>query len=207
MATPEFIYFDLGNVLLTFDNQRACAQMSRVSGLPEGQLRDLFGEHDFQNQLERGETSFASVVESLGEFAGRSLDVAAMRHAYADIFDLVPGIVPVVARLAAANVRLGVLSNTSDPHWELITDGRFAILPAYFGTFALSFEIGAMKPDERIYEQAAKLANVAPSQIFFTDDRAENVEAASRAGWDAVLFESPGQVAEALTHRGVKFNY
>ena len=207
MPAPEFVYLDLGNVLCTFDNGRSAAQMSELSGLPAGQLRDFFGIHDFQNKLERGEIAFADVSAALSAEAGTKMDPTALEKGYSDIFGLVPGIVALVARLAEARIPLGILSNTSAPHWRLVTDGRFAILPRYFNHFALSFEIGAMKPDPEIFSAAEKIAGVQAAQIFFTDDLEENVEAAREAGWDAVQFESPGQLAAELHARGLRFNY
>ena len=41
---PQFIYFDLGNVLLHFDHAIACRQIGQLAGIPEQRVRDvLFG--------------------------------------------------------------------------------------------------------------------------------------------------------------------
>ena len=64
-----------------------------------------------------------------------------------------------------------------------------------------------MKPDRQFYVGRHEAAGVAPEHIFFTDDRADNVAAATAAGWDAVLFESVSQLNEALRTRGFVLNY
>ena len=64
-----------------------------------------------------------------------------------------------------------------------------------------------MKPEPKIYAESARLAGVRPEEIFFTDDRADNVAGAREAGWDAVLFESAGQLSGELRRRGVMTNY
>jgi HAD superfamily hydrolase (TIGR01509 family) len=76
-----------------------------------------------------------------------------------------------------------------------------------FDVYALSFAIRAMKPDAKIYTESARLAGASPGDIFFTDDRADNVAGAKEAGWDAVVFESAEQLNAALRHRGVITNY
>jgi len=76
-----------------------------------------------------------------------------------------------------------------------------------FGVHALSYQIGAMKPDPRSYTAAAQLAGVNPQGIFFTDDREDNVTAAAAAGWDAVQYTSVSQLNEALCSRGIVTNY
>ena len=64
-----------------------------------------------------------------------------------------------------------------------------------------------MKPDAEIYAAAADLAHVRPEEIFFTDDREENVVAAKEAGFDAALYASPLDLARQLHQRAVAFNY
>ncbi len=56
-----------------------------------------------------------------------------------------------------------------------------------------SHEEGVHKPDPRIYAIAIERLGVAPGEIVFLDDRPENVDAASAAGIQAVLFTSTAQ--------------
>jgi HAD superfamily hydrolase (TIGR01509 family) len=109
-------------------------------------------------------------------------------------------------RLNAAGYRLGVLSNTNDAHWRWVTK-RFSYLTTMFDVAAMSFEIGVMKPDPRIYAEAARLAGVDPADVFYTDDRPENVAGAQAAGFDAVLFTTPAALSAELWQRGIVANY
>ena len=43
--------------------------------------------------------------------------------------------------------------------------------------------------------------------IFFVDDVPGHVEGARAAGFDAIVYHSARQVADALRERGVRFNY
>ncbi len=63
-----------------------------------------------------------------------------------------------------------------------------------------------MKPDARIYTVAAQRAAVAPEEIFFVDDRVENVDAACSAGFDAVRFTSAADLLSHLRRRDVRLN-
>jgi HAD superfamily hydrolase (TIGR01509 family) len=60
-----------------------------------------------------------------------------------------------------------------------------------------------MKPEARIYQHAILLAGVPAAQVFFTDDRLENVEGARAVGIDAVLFTSTEQLRNDLRSRGI----
>ena len=48
--------------------------------------------------------------------------------------------------------------------------------------------LGCAKPKSIVYEKVEKLLGVPPRAILFFDDRQDNVEAASRLGWNARLY-------------------
>ena len=56
-TTPEFLYFDLGNVLLFFDHDRGCRQVGELTGLPAEKVRQVVFENDLTHRYERGENS------------------------------------------------------------------------------------------------------------------------------------------------------
>jgi FMN phosphatase YigB (HAD superfamily) len=114
---------------------------------------------------------------------------------------------PVVAALQAAGYRTGILSNTCKCHWDYCIDGRFGMIPGAFEQLVLSFHARSMKPQPRIYEVAIERAGVGAAEIFFIDDRPENVAAAEAAGMDAVLYRDASDCADQLRRRGARFNY
>ncbi len=71
----------------------------------------------------------------------------------------------------------------------------------------LSYQLGAQKPNEKIYRGAAELASVPPQQILFIDDVADNVAAARNLGWDAVQYTSTDALEQELLSRGLHCNY
>ena len=146
-----------------------------------------------------------AIAQSLGDSAPDP-DYHALRRAGSAFFELNVPIVPIVTQLAAARHRLGILSNTCESHWEYCHD-RFTILRDLFDVCTLSYEVGALKPAAEIFHAAADAAEVAPSEIFFVDDRPEHVAGARDVGFDAVQFTTPARLATELRRRGVDFNY
>ena len=63
-----------------------------------------------------------------------------------------------------------------------------------------------MKPDREIYDAAIQSAGVAPDEIFFMDDRIENVQAANAAGLDAVHFTDARTLQKAILQRRIPTN-
>ncbi len=211
MPKRPFIYFDMGNVLLTFSHQIAARQTAELCGIPETLAWQILFDEGLHWEYERGELAEA---EFLSRFCQRARsessfvapDPQKFDLAASSIFELNTRILPILFGLRSAGYRLGVLSNTSSAHWRYCT-GRFSLLLELFQRHALSYQIGAMKPSAAIYDKAAEIAGVSPREILFFDDRPENITAAAAHGWDAVLFTTPAAAAMDLAKRGVVTNY
>ncbi len=205
--TTRFIYFDLGNVLLTFSNEQMCRQMATVTGVPESLVRQTLyphGDHtDPQWRFEAGQFAVDEYYEWFCEATRASPPRAALEQACADMFAPISPTHELADRLATSGYRLGLLSNTNAWHWRFVLDGRYPTLNRAFEIFITSFETKSMKPDQVIYQQAIRQAGCRPEEIFFTDDRAENVAGARAMGIDAVLFTSTEQLARDLSERGI----
>lgn len=207
MATPTFFYFDLGNVLLRFSHERMCRQMAQVAEVPVEAMREALFSTGLEDQYESGAVDTAEFYERLCAALGRRPPLADLSRAASDIFELNLSIVPIVYALQQAGYRLGLLSNTCPIHWEFYADGRYSLVPAAFEVRALSYELGALKPQPAIFERAAELAGVAPAEIFFTDDTPGHVAGAQAVGFDAVPYTTTAELARQLRQRGVAMNY
>jgi HAD superfamily hydrolase (TIGR01509 family) len=206
MTPPKFLYFDLGNVVLHFDHEVMFQQMGEVAGIGAARVRDVLFDGGLQADFELGRISERQFYEAFCQRTGTRPDYDALVLAGSDIFALNVSLLPVVAQLQSARYRLGILSNTCRSHWEHCTR-RFRIVAEAFGVHALSCEIQAGKPQAAIYEAAARLAGVAPEEIFFADDNPQNVAGAVAAGFDAVEYTSTPQLTGELRKRGLRFNY
>lgn len=208
---PKFFYFDLGNVLLTFDHHTACAQVGELLGVPAAKVWEVMFASELQSRHEQGLVSSRRVYETVCRQCcdGRRQwpDDRQFHVAHSDIFRLHVPLMPVVTQLYASGHPLGILSNTCEEHWKHICDTRFPVLARLFRVAVLSYQQRRSKPEPGIYEAAVRQAGVEPKDVFFVDDREENVEGALQAGLDAVRFHTPRQLAAALRGRGVRFNY
>jgi putative hydrolase of the HAD superfamily len=206
MTPPKFLFFDLGNVLVTFTVERMCRQMAEASGIEPAEVRRAVFEGRLEADYELGRITARDFYEGFCRATGSRPEYDALRRAADDIFELNLPIVPVIAGLYQAGCRLGILSNTCAGHWEHCTR-RFRMLEELFHVHALSYRVGAMKPDRAIFQAAARLAGTAPEEIFFTDDVAGHVAGARAAGFDAVQFTSVSDLVAELRRRGLRLNY
>lgn len=181
--------------------------MAEVAGVPLEDSQAFFTAEDYQTKLETGLATPAEVHAKYCEKFSVDPRLESMCEAGSDIFTLNAPIIPLISRLKLAGHRMGILSNTSLPHWEFLNSGQYWILREAFEVAALSFEVKAMKPAAKIYEAAAELVKMDPADLFFTDDLQPNVDGAVEAGWQAALFTSPSQLAVDLRSLGLEFNY
>jgi len=207
--TPEFLYFDLGNVLLSFDHARMLRQMADAAGVTSEAMRIALmpagepTEGDPQWALESGRLTEDDYYEQLCERLGRRPPREALNRAASEIFAPIEPSMRLLERLHAAGHRLGLLSNTNPIHWRYFLDGRYPQLNTAMEVCVGSFEVGVMKPDPLIYQTAVERAGVAAERTFFVDDRPENVEGARACGLDAVLFTDTAALEADLRTRGI----
>jgi putative hydrolase of the HAD superfamily len=103
---------------------------------------------------------------------------------------LVPrdGAVETLEALSRRGFRIGLISNCSGDVAEVWQETPFG---PYFDATVFSCEVGAAKPDRRLYEAAAEQLAVELSECVFLDDNPEYASAAVEAGMDAVVIDPP----------------
>lgn len=183
MTRPDFIYFDLGNVLVFFDHEIASRQIAQVADVSVEIIRQEVFHSPLQSDYERGLVSSTEFVERLGQKIGRQLPIEETLEAASAIFHPHDAIIESIQALRKAGFRLGILSNTCDAHWTWLMKQNYQVLGPWFDVIALSYEMQCAKPDLEIYQKAAKMAGVDGERIFFTDDRLDNIQGAEKAGW------------------------
>jgi FMN phosphatase YigB (HAD superfamily) len=100
------------------------------------------------------------------------------------------------------NYPLILVSNTNEAHYEFIRS-KYPVL-AYFDKCVLSYEVGSLKPDHKIFEHAIEIAGSPADRLFFTDDREENILAARELGIRAHQFLGQAKLLKALQDEGVQ---
>lgn len=201
-----FIYFDLGNVILHFDREIGFRKIAALAGCSVDMVRDVILQGGLLWDYETGELSTAEFFEGFCRQSKTRPDFDGFCQAHRDIFQLNTSLLPVITNLAAVGHRLGLLSNICENQWEFCASGRYGIIPTVFEKVILSYKVGAMKPDPRIYAAAIEAAGVEPAEIFYMDDLAGHVAGALEAGMDAVQYTSTCQLVRAMEDRGIRSN-
>jgi FMN phosphatase YigB (HAD superfamily) len=96
-----------------------------------------------------------------------------------------------LGRSLSCNFRIYFLSNTDPLHIPVLYS-RFPNALFSHGQ-ALSYELGALKPDRSFFERALAKFALKPSECLFIDDQAQNVEAARDFGMRTIQHFDPRQ--------------
>ncbi|MFM7977206.1 MAG: HAD family hydrolase [Pirellula sp.] len=198
MERPEFVYFDLGNVLLYFDHGIAARSMAKLIGVEPEEIKRLVFDSEFQLAYERGDLTSQEFTAILSEKFKKEIPIDELMVAAADIFVPNMHMLPVLEKIRSLKIPMGLLSNTCDAHWSWILKMGYPQLKDWFDPLVLSFEVKMMKPEPEIYHLCAELAEIHPEAIFFTDDRHENVQGAIDAGWNAAVFTSADRLMDTV---------
>lgn len=193
--TP-IVVFDLGKVLVDFDYSIAAKKIAARSAKHIENLHDILGGSPVLLQLESGlitREQFFSEIQKMTGFSGTAEEFSSY---FADIFMPIEPMVELHAGLRKKNVPTYIFSNTNDIAVEHIRR-RYPFF-SHFDGYILSYEIGAMKPKAKIYEALEKMSGRRGADIFYIDDRLENVEAGAARGWQTVLHETFKKTRAAL---------
>jgi glucose-1-phosphatase len=192
----QVVVFDLGKVLVDFDYTIAAKRIGARGNQHVENLHNFLSSSPLLVQLESGlftpQQFFFGVQKATG-FLGGAEEFFGY---FADIFQPMPEMVELHAELRKRQIPTYIFSNTND-----IAVSHIRSKFPFFGNFdgyILSYEVGAMKPQLKIYEALEKMTGRRGAEIFYIDDRLENVQAGAARGWQVVLHESPNATRAAL---------
>jgi putative hydrolase of the HAD superfamily len=194
------ILFDLGNVIVPFDFKRAYQRMAKLCNCAAEDVPGRIRATGLVAPFEKGQIEAEPFVRELSAALNLNITYPQFCDWWSCVFmdqTLVP---EALLRDLRSRYRLLALSNTNPIHFAMLKD-TYPLL-RHFDGFVLSYEVGAAKPEARIYQEAIARAQCSAEECFFIDDMAVNVEAARAHGMDAVQFVSAEQLEQDLRERG-----
>ncbi len=199
----QAVAFDFGNVLCTFDPQMFLRRISRFSSRSLPELQKSLP--TFKPLIEEYETGLITSEHFFEEIKRRS-DLTIGRpefvKAYCEIFTPISTSFDLVRKLKK-NYRLGLISNTSEWHYEYGIK-PVAVFPL-FDAVTLSFRVKSMKPARPMYDDIISKLMVYPPECAYIDDIADNVEAAVDLGMHGIHYTSHESLVQSLRGLDVVF--
>jgi HAD superfamily hydrolase (TIGR01509 family) len=201
--TIRAVLLDLGNVLISIDVRRCHSYLKKIGAPPLEELSSRIEGSEVVEHFERGAISPAEFYKKVaGAF---KLDIS--DETFWEIWNAMYAPEPTIPEGVLAglrrNGRLILLSNTNPVHFAMVKQ-RYSVLK-HFDECIVSFEIGATKPDDRMYKAALATSACPPDECFFADDLLPHVDGARSHGIDAVQFQSLEQLQDEFRSRGVSW--
>lgn len=194
------VIFDIGNVLVEWQPERY---------------------YDARIGRERREAFFAEVdmhgvndaVDRGGPFRDTIYKAADARPEWAEEIRLwhddwlniagpdIPASADILRALRAKGIRVFALSNFGIGSFA-IAEKAWPVLREFDRRY-ISGHLGMAKPDADIYAEVERDCGWPPETLLFTDDRADNIEAAQARGWQTHLFGGPEGFRARLQEEGL----
>jgi transcriptional regulator with XRE-family HTH domain len=178
----NFVYFDINGCLVRFFH-RAFTKLATDCGAPADVIETTFWHYN--DAVCRGELSLDDFNRQLASKIGlKTLDWKAY---YLEAIDPIKEMHSLVA-WAASLYDVGLLSNIM-PGFIPAMQSRGDLPQVNYASIVDSSEVGAIKPEAKIYDIATRMANREPSDILLVDDSRANLMAAERKGWHVLWFD------------------
>jgi 2-haloacid dehalogenase len=196
----QAVVYDIGNVLIEWNPERYYdARIGREA------RKRMFAEADPHAMNE--------VIDAGGLFRETIYDWAAKHPAWEQEIrwwydhwiemaaPRIEGSITLLRRLRAKGVPVFALTNFGIHSFDYALT-QYDILHEFDHAY-VSGRMGVTKPSPRIYAMVEEHSGIAPGDLLFTDDRADNIAAAELRGWKTHLFHGPQGWAARLVAEGL----
>jgi putative hydrolase of the HAD superfamily len=189
------VSFDIGNTLLRLPHPGGfCAHFSRTTGIAFDTLKPLFAQYFLTRDLPIREAVTRACAEI--DYPDPNHVVDSYTPPAGLAFD---DVVPTLTRLRAAGVSVIAVGNCAP--WDSGGIAATGLAPLLDEVFC-SFQIGAAKPDPRIFRHVQTAIGAKPEEILHLGDTpTADVQGATSAGWSALLLDRNASRSAARQNR------
>lgn len=178
----RFVYFDVNGCLVRFFH-RAFTRLSEEFNAPADRVEATFWHYN--DAVCRGDIT----LDEFNNYIAEALNVETIDWTkyYMEEVEPIAEMHELLA-WAAEHYHIGLLTNIMPGFInEMIERGLIPDLP--YSAIVDSSQVGSIKPEEAIYEEAVSRSNYPPSEIMLVDDSRANVMAAEKHGWKVLWFD------------------
>jgi epoxide hydrolase-like predicted phosphatase len=189
------VFFDLGGVIVRTEFQAPRQQLADRLGMDYDDLNKIVFESETSNRASIGQISseehWASVLQRLKRPASELLAIRDEFFAG----DIVDRTLLDTIRSLRGKFKTGLISNAWGDLRDYIVREKF---DDAFDKMIISAEVGAMKPEAKIFQIALEQVGVSPKEAVFIDDFFVNIEGCEKVGMKGIHFKDPESTLKQL---------
>jgi len=195
------IFWDVGGVLLT----NAWDHVQRMTTLDHFHLdeAEFHDRHEMVvSSFERGKITLDEYLDRTVFYRERSFSREAFKEFMFSLSQPVPEVLDLARKLAASGKYfMGTINNESRELnlYRIEKNG----LRNIFSVFVSSCFVGMRKPESDIYRTALEITQISAAECCFIDDRALNLECATKLGMQTIQMQNVEQLQRSLASLGV----
>lgn len=189
----KVLVFDIGNVLFFTRWENAGLFLETKYSIPAQRVVDLFWGSGWHGRslelfLDLNEGTDEQFYQIAQKKLGISIPEAIFWEMWNQQWEMNEGVILLVERIYRLPNPpvLAICSNINQPHWTHLCV-EYKVMDC-FTHAALSYRVGAMKPDQAMFKFVER-ATSCKEGILFVDDRKDNTEAAEKFGWQIHLYQ------------------
>jgi len=202
LAKITALFWDVGGVLLTdaWDRSQRKKAIERFA-LDE----EEFDERHIMlvSSFERGKISLDRYLAQVIFYCPRAFTIEEFKHFMFSLSKPTPPVLKFAHSLSQTRQFLMATINNESLELNAYRIHTFG-LRQIFSLFISSCFVGLRKPEEGIYQLALNLTQKRPEECCFVDDRALNLDCASRLGMRVIRMEDLNQLRRELAGLGVE---
>jgi epoxide hydrolase-like predicted phosphatase len=189
------VFFDLGGVIVRTEFQAPRQQLAERLGMEYDDLVKIVFDSDSGIKATTGEINsdahWDSVLKRLKRPAS---ELVAIRDEFF-AGDIVDRTLLDYIRSLRSKYKTGLISNAWSDLRDFIVKEKF---DDAFDTVIISSEVGAAKPEPKIFQIALEQFGVSPNEVVFVDDFLVNIEGCEKVGMKGIHFEDPETALQQL---------
>lgn len=189
------VFFDLGGVIVRTEFQAPRQQLAEKLGMEYDDLDRIVFDSDSGLRASMGEISsaehWAFVIQRLKRPAS---ELSLIRDEFF-AGDIVDRTLLEYVRSLRGNYKTGIISNAWSDLRDFIAREKF---DDAFDDMIISAEVGAMKPEPKIFQIALERFGVKPKEAVFVDDFYANIEGCEKVGMQGIHFRDAESTLQQL---------
>ncbi|SFT84844.1 putative hydrolase of the HAD superfamily [Algoriphagus locisalis] len=192
----DFLIFDLGNVIIDIDYQKALQRIKSEVPTDIHSKVDQFYLTDFHKDYEVGKISSEAFRNEVRAYFQQHWSDEKVDELWNCLLLKIPAERLKLISKLRENFQVGLLSNTNLIHINAVNkilqnDHNLENFDPIFDWVFLSHEMGLAKPSPEIYEKMLVDLGTSGDRVVFFDDLIANVEGAQEVGIQAVHVTGP----------------
>ena len=199
MATPDVVFFDLGDVVCRFVPEERSRAMADCANLDETEIASRLWGSGFSADADLGRYDLAQMCAQINSLLQAELDERTIMDCWRQAFVVDESVLSLAARVGM-RTQVGMLTNNA-PVLRAALPIWFGQIENLFDPLFFSYQFGVKKPATEIFEKVSRQGGFGTPLLV--DDSIANIEAARGCGWGAIHFTGAERLAGDLEKLGL----